>query len=159
MKSIVRTAILGLALAVVALGAAAQSAKNPELGTWKLNLAKSKYNPGPPPQSVTITMEAAGKGVKYSSKGANSEGKPTAAEYTANYDGKDVPLKGSELADSTSLKRINANTIERLNKKDGKVVQTIRRVYAKDGKSYTAKVTGKNTKGEPVNNLLYYDRM
>ena len=160
MKTPFRSAFLGLILAVIAAGALAQTAKNPELGTWKLNLEKSKYNPGPPPKEPTvITMEAAGKGVKYTSKGRNAEGKATAAEYTANYDGKDAPLKGSETGDATSLRRVDANTIERLNKKDGKVVQTILRKYAKDGKTFTARVTGTNAKGEKIDNLLFYDRM
>ena len=159
MKSIIQSAFLGLALAVLAIGAQAQPAKNPEVGTWKLNVEKSKYNPGPAPKSNMLTIEAAGNGVKYSSKGVDAEGKPTAQEYTASYDGKDTPLKGSPLADSTSQRRIDAWTVERVTKKDGKVVTTIRREYAKDGKSFTAKVTGTNAKGEKVNNVLFYDRM
>ncbi len=159
MKSILKSALLGLALAVLAVGASAQATKNPELGTWKLNVEKSKYNPGPAPKSNTVTMEAAGNGVKYSAKGVDAEGKPTATEYTASYDGKDIPLKGSNVADATSTRRIDAWTVERITKKDGKVVSTIRREYAKDGKSFTAKVTGKNAKGEAVNNVLFYDRM
>ena len=159
MKSILKSAFLGLALAVVSVGASAQSTKNPELGTWKLNVEKSKYSPGPAPKSSTITMEAAGNGVKYSSKGVNAEGKPTAQEYTANYDAKDVPLKGSNLADTTSLRRIDDWTIERINKKDGKVVSTIRREYSKDGKTFTARITGTNAKGEPVKNVLLWERM
>ena len=160
MKAILRSALLGLALAVFAVGASAQQAKNSELGTWKLNLEKSKYSPGPPPKSPTmLTMEAAGDGVKYSSKGVDAEGKPTGAEYTAKYDGKDVPLKGAPVADTTSLRRIDANTVERVNKKGGKVVTTIRREYSKDGKHFTAKVTGTNAKGEAINNTLVYDRM
>ena len=159
MKTLFRSAFLGVVLAVLAAGALAQT-KNPELGTWKLNLAKSKYNPGPPPKEPTIiTVEVAGKGVKYTSKGVNSEGKATATEYTATYDGKDVPLKGSEVGDAMSLRRIDAHTFERLNKKDGKVVQTILRTYSKDGKSFTAKVTGTNAKGEKIDNMLFYDRM
>ena len=159
MKSMLRSAFLGLALAVLAVGAAAQATKNTELGTWKLNLEKSKYNPGPPPKSVTLTMEAAGNGVKFSSKGVNAEGKDTATSYTANYDGKDVPLTGAELSNTTSLRRVDSHTVERINKKDGKVTQTIRRVYAKDGKSFTVTTKGTNTKGEAVNNTQVYDRM
>jgi len=155
-----RRAILGFALAALALGASAQATKNPEIGTWKLDIAKSKYNPGPPPKEPTvIKMEAAGNGVKYTSKGVNSEGKATAVEYTANYDGKDVPLIGSQVSDTTSLKRIDANTIERVDKKAGKVTSTIRRVYSKDGKTFVATTKGVNTKGEATNNTLHYDRM
>ena len=159
MKSILRSAFLGLGLALVVAGASAQANKNPEIGTWTLNVAKSKWSPGPGPKSNTVTMEAAGNGVKYTSKGEDSGGKPTGQEYTGNYDGKDVPLKGSQLADSTSMRRIDSHTVERVTKKDGKLVTTIRREYAKDGKSFTAKVTGTNSKGEAVNNTLFYDRM
>jgi hypothetical protein len=35
---------------------------NPSIGTWKLNLAKSKYSPGPPPKSQTTKIEAVGMG-------------------------------------------------------------------------------------------------
>ena len=159
MRGILRSALLGLALAIVAIGASAQQAKNPEVGTWKLNLAKSKYNPGPAPQSLTIVMEAAGDGVKYTSKGVNAEGKATGVEYTAKYDGKDVPLTGSQVANTTSLKKIDAHTVHRVDKKDGKVVTTIHRVYSKDGKSFTATTKGTNAKGEATNNTLVYDRV
>ena len=106
-----------------------------------------------------LTMEAAGKGVKYTAKGVGADGKPTGASYTAEYDGKDVPLTGSAIADTTSLKRIDANTVERTNKKGGKVVLTIRREYAKDGKSFTATTKGMNAQGQPANNVLFFDRM
>jgi hypothetical protein len=126
--------------------------------TWKLNVEKSKYNPGPAPKSNLLTVTAAGQGVKYVSKGVNAEGKETGQEYTANYDGKDVPLTGSQVSDTTSLKRIDANTVERVDKKGGKVMSTIRRVYSKDGKSMTATVKGTNTKGDPTNNMLVYEK-
>ena len=38
---------------------------NPQrLGTWKLDLAKSKYSPGPPPKMQTRKEESAGDGIK-----------------------------------------------------------------------------------------------
>ena len=46
------------------------------IGTWKLNLAKSKYSPGPPPKSQTATYDAAGDGVKVTVKGTNGQGQP-----------------------------------------------------------------------------------
>ena len=158
MKAILRGAMLGLSFLALASGVFAQSTPNSELGNWKLNVEKSKYSPGPPPKSAMITMVAAGNGVKYSSKGVNAEGKPTGQEYTANYDGKDVPLTGSLIADTTSLKRVDAQTVERVDKKGGKVVQTVRRAYAKDGKSFTATIKGTNAKGEPVNNAAFYEK-
>ena len=149
--------MLGLALALAPAAALAQ-AKNPEIGTWKLNVEKSKYSPGPAPKGTTLIMEAAGDGVKYTSKSVNAEGKETSAQYTAKYDGKDVPLSGSETADTTSLKRIDANTVERTNKKGGKVVTTARRVYSKDGKSFTVTTDGVNAKGEKLHNVQVFER-
>ena len=161
MKSILGSAFLGLVLAAFAAATtvSAQSTDAVGLGTWKLNLEKSKYSPGPAPKSVTIKFEAAGKGVKVTTEGVGADGKPTATEFTANYDGKDVPMKGAATIDTVSLRRIDALTTERTDKKDGKVVGTVKRVVAKDGKSFTATVKGTNAKGEPVNNVLVWDKV
>ena len=96
--------------------------------------------------------------MKYTSEGVSADGKPIATEYTANYDGKDNPFKGSPVVDTMSLRRIDARTTERTDKKAGKVVQTLRRVIAKDGKSFTVTVKGTNAKGEPINSLLVFDK-
>ena len=160
MQSVLRKMLLGMAAAVFAVSMSSVSAQstNPGMGTWKLNLEKSKYSPGPPPKSLTAKFEPAGKGVQLTTEGIGPDGKPTATGYTANYDGKDVPLKGSPLADTVSLKRVNALTTTRADKKGGKVVVTYKRVVAKDGKSFTVDIKGKNPKGEPFHNFLVFDK-
>src|SRR5215470_17760684 len=72
---------------------------DPFIGTWKLNLAKSKYSPGPSPKSQTVTHEAVGQGVKFTAKGTDAEGKPIDFQFTANYDGKDYPVTGNPIFD------------------------------------------------------------
>lgn len=138
-------------------GALAQPA-NPGMGSWKLNVEKSKFSPGPAPKSLNIKFEPAGAGVKVTTDGVNADGSKGASEYTANYDGKDVPIKGTPNADMVSLVRKDANTTVRTDKKDGKVVATLTRVVAKDGKSFTVAVKGTTPKGEPVNNMLVWDK-
>src|SRR4029453_3851654 len=96
------------------LGHVSAQASNPRLGTWKLNLAKSKYDPGPAPQNNTMKSEAAGEGEKATTEGVNAAGAPTKTEYTAQYDGKDSPLTGSQNADTVSFKRIDALTMEQI---------------------------------------------
>ena len=129
------------------------------VGTWKLNLAKSKYSPGPPPKSLTVTYEANGDGIKTTVEGVNSEGKPISGHYAASYDGKDNPVTGEGLPyDTIALKRINANTVESTTKKDGKVVVNGKRVLSKDGKVMTMTGKGINAKGEPTNNVAVYDK-
>lgn len=160
MQSVLRKMILGMAAVAFAasMSSVLAQSKNPGMGTWKLNVEKSKFSPGPAPKSLTAKFEPVGEGVKLTTEGAGADGKPNATEYTANYDGKDNPLKGSPVADTVSLRRIDALTTERTDKKAGKVVQTLTRVIAKDGKTSTVAVKGMSPKGEPVNNMLVFEK-
>ncbi len=129
-----------------------------EIGTWKLNVAKSKYSPGPAPKSQTVTFAAAGQGVKVTVEAVAADGTKTTQLYTANYDGKDVPLTGSATVDTVSLKRINATTVERTDKKAAELVQTITRVLSADGKTLTITTKGTSADGKPVNNVAIYEK-
>src|SRR5580658_6843448 len=68
---------------------------NPAAGTWKLDVAKSKFSPGPPPKSATLTIEAQGDSVKTKLDEVEAGDSHTGYEYTASLDGKDYPLAGS----------------------------------------------------------------
>ena len=128
-------------------------------GTWKLNLAKSKYDPGPPPKGPNSTkIEAIDGGLKFTNVGVNSEGNPTHNEWSGKFDGKDNPVKGDPNRDTAALKKIDDYTIEIVNKKDGKVTTTIRSVFSRDGKTRTQTVQGTNTQGVKVNNTIVYDK-
>lgn len=155
-----RRLILAFALAGVASFMTTASAQSDprRFGTWKLNVAKSKYSPGPAPKSLTAKIEAAGKGIKVTTEGVSADGKPMAGSYTANYDGKDYPLTGSPVADTVSLRRIDANTTERTDKKAGKVVLILTSVMAKDGRTFTLTTKGTNPKGEPVHNVSLWEK-
>ena len=141
-----------LAFTVVAWGA------DSNVGTWKLNLAKSRYSPGPAPKSATLTIEAHDGGIKYASHGENAEGSPTNMEFTAKYDGQDNPVTGSPDFNSIALKRIDAHTVESTTKKDGTVMLTSRTAVSHDGKTRTLTSKGKNAAGQDVNNVVVYDR-
>ena len=106
------------AFTVIAWGA------DSNVGTWKLNLDKSTYSPGPAPKSATLTIEAHDGGIKYTSHGENAEGSPIHIEFTAKYDGKDNPVTGSPDFNSIALKRIDAHTVESTTKKDRTVMLT-----------------------------------
>jgi len=131
---------------------------DPRIGTWKLNAAKSKYNPGPPPQSLAVKVEPAGQGEKTTAEFVNADGTRTTTVYTAGFDGKDYPLTGSQIANTVALKRVDARTTVRTDKKEGKVVQTLTRVVAQDGKTMTVTVKGTNAQGQAVNNVVVFDK-
>src|SRR5262245_11988881 len=148
-----------LAVCLVATSSLSSFAQtDPIVGTWKLNLVKSKFSPGPPPQSSTLTYEAVGQGVKVTVKGTDAEGKPIDFQTTANYDGKDYPVTGAPDRDTTARKRIDAHTMETTHKKAGKVVATGTSVISKDGKTITLTEKGINAKGEKFSNTVVFDK-
>ncbi len=128
------------------------------MGAWKLNVEKSKFSPGPAPKSLTLMIEPSGKGAHVTTEAINADGSRAATEYAANYDGKDYPLKGSMIADTVSVKRVNALTTLRTDKKNSKKVATYKTVVTKDGKSYTVDMKSVTPKGEPVKNFLVFER-
>jgi len=88
----------------------------------------------------------------------NADGTRTTMVYPANFDGKDYPLTGSQIADTVSLKRINTQTTVRTDKKGGKVAQTLRRVVSEDGKVMVVLTKGTNAQGQAVNNATLFER-
>jgi hypothetical protein len=126
---------------------------NPMTGTWKLNVSKSKYDPGPAPKSINSTMEETKDGLTTTAQIVDADGKARTVHYEAKFDGKEYPLTGSPDYDAVVAKRINRRTIEITRKKGGTVVQTARYVVSKDGKKITLTATGTNAKGQKINNV------
>ena len=114
-------ALLTVAVSALVLGSIAQAADN-QAGTWKLNVAKSKYSPGPAPKEGTLTIESQADGLKFTIHGTDAEGKAVHFEMSPKYDGKDYPMTGNPDADMISMKKIDDNTIETVSKKGGKPV-------------------------------------
>jgi hypothetical protein len=133
-------------------------ADDPIIGTWKLNVSKSKYEPGPVPKSGTVTYATSDGGIKRTGETIGADGKTTSMEYTAKYDGKDYPVTGSDLFDSIAVKKINEHTAEASLKKGGKVVRTAKREISHDGKVMTIIITGVNPKGEKIHDKAVYDK-
>ena len=135
-------------------------AADPCVGTWKLNLGKSKFDPGPPPKSAMVKIEAQENGLKIVADSVNAEGKPLHQELDQTYDGKEHFLIGTGVPPdiTVSYKKINANTFDSITKQGGKDVQTARVVVSKDGKTITRTSKGKNAQGQAFNNIQVYDR-
>ena len=134
---------------------------NPFGGTWKLNVAKSKYVAAPGPRSETRTVEAQGNGARYSYEGVAGDGSRIAYNYTTNYDGKDSPISGvgqPNGGDTIAIKRVDANTTTATAKKAGKVVLTTRTVVSKDGKVTTITAKGTNEQGQPTSATTVWDK-
>jgi len=146
--------IVALAGAVALAGpAAAQPSKaqpEPIVGTWTLNRALSKFEPGPPPEKRVVTFTMAGDALKESmetTRAFRSEfqagglGGTEVSEYTAPFDGTFVPISNSGLS-FVALKRVDAHTIERTGRVGTEAVETSTRVVSPDGKRLTITTQG-----------------
>jgi hypothetical protein len=134
---------------------------NPFVGTWKLNLAKSKFTGTPTPKEMTREVTAAGSGAKYSFTGTDANGGAISYSFTTNYDGKDSAITGSGTpggADTVALKRINAKKVEGTLKKGAAEVAKVTAVVSKDGKSSTVTSTGKSADGKSMSAVSVYDK-
>lgn len=150
-----------LAAVLAILVPVAAQAQDTWIGTWKLNLAKSKYDPANlAPKSQTTKQEAvAGGGMKATVDGVDAQGKPTHTEQTTMFDGKPSEIKGAPDANTTRVyRRIDNRTYEYVQSVGGKLTTTLRVVVAADGKTRTNTTTGKDAQGRTVNNVAVYDR-
>ena len=144
--------------AILLLATTVQAADN-YLGTWILNVAKSKYDPGPAPKSQTTILETvAGGALKETVDRVNADNSKTHWELTAKFDGKDYPVTGDASRDAVSVKRIDDNTLEVTNKKAGKITNVMKLVVAKDGKTRTNEVQFTDAKGVKVHNVIFFDK-
>jgi len=131
---------------------------DPLVGTWTLNLQRSKFNPGPAPRNITVTYEQTTNGLHVVSIVELPDGSNNRSEYTAGYDGKDYPITGVASVETVSMRQIDALTTERVDKKAGKRVQSyMRQVYA-DGKTMVVTQKGTDDTGSPIENVMTFDK-
>jgi hypothetical protein len=152
-----KTRIILTSVVAFFAGLALCFAADPQMGTWKLNEAKSKYSPGAT-KIVTVVYSAAGESTKVTVDGVDKDGKATHNEWTGKFDGKDYPVTGDSTSDSRSYKKVDDNTLELTVKKGGKVTATGKIVVAADGKSRTVSTTGTDASGKEMKNTAVYDK-
>jgi hypothetical protein len=148
--------------ALVALGsgatAFAAAASDPLVGTWVLNLEKSKFSPGPAPKSQIRTYAQSADGMTLTVNGVAADGSAMSGQSTFKYDGKDYPITGSPDYDTLSLKKVNGHTVHSLQKKDGKVVGSTTRTISGHGKVLTLSSKGTSAKGGTYHNVSVFDK-
>ena len=147
-----------LSILIFTFSFAARAQQDPVIGTWKLNLAKSKYTGMDAPKSQTYKYEANGPdGVKFTNDTVNADGTKIHAEYAVKFDGNPGPVKGDPNRDMTTNKRVDANTTSGTSSLKGKQVGTYTRSVSKDGKTLTVTAKGTNA-GKPYEQTSVYDR-
>ena len=106
------------------------------LGSWQLDLLKSRYTPGPPPRSEVRTYVRDNDGVKGTIRRRRDDGREEVIEYRADFD-REYPVMGTAAYDTIRLKRIDAYTAEAVLSHAGRVFGTARRAISQDGRTLT----------------------
>ena len=149
-----RTIALTISLVFVSVALGFQT--DAQIGTWKLNEAKSKFEGKA--RNHTVVYEAAGEQTKVIVEGVDENGNAVRNEWTGKFDGKDYPVTGDANSDARSYEVIDKNTLTITNKKAGKATLTGRIVVSNDGKTRTVTTTATDAQGKKVTNVAVYDK-
>jgi len=172
MKTILAASIV--CLLSVSVASAQQPKPAEAIGTWKLNIAKSKYSPGPAPSGAASQVRR----LEIRKDGftvlmifdVDSQGTPAFTEYVYKPDGKDYPgYSQTTLADFLAAGTKGSTTTVKFVDDYTAIVQTknakgvsgspITRVVSQDGKTQTLTTKFKNAQGQTVENVTVYDRV
>jgi hypothetical protein len=136
----------------------AQSADDPVLGIWRLNVERSRFTPGPGWRSQVRTYRATPEGVSVSWSGVDAGGQTMRVSYTYAYDGRDYPMVGSASYDTLNAVRVDARTVRSEEKRGGVIVGVAVRSVSPDGRLLTITDEGTNRSGRPFSQVLVFDR-
>ncbi len=125
------------------------------LGVWQLDVAKSRYTPGPPPRNETRTYVRDKEGMKGTIHRRRDNGMEEVIEYRADFD-HEYPVMGTPAYDTIQLKRIDAYTAEAVLSHAGRVFGTARRVISPDGRTLTIMFRQEDRGGNLQNNVAIY---
>jgi hypothetical protein len=159
-----RAAIVSLVTAFAVFGgaAAASAQDDPHIGTWKLNVAKSTFVPGPPLTSQTRTYatyrDRYRDGVKATVETVDASGARTTGGFMAFFDAGSYPETDDPRVTTVSLMRVDTSTIVGTLRRGGKVVMTTKNVVSRDGKVMTLTERGATDDGQPLFNVQVYDK-
>jgi hypothetical protein len=156
MNRFLQTITLGFVFAFAASTVA--SAADPALGTWTLNVDKSKFHDGAAPKSMTRTYTAGATGTDMKVTGVAADGTAISQTATLTYDGKDCAITGAPAYDTLSLTKINGTTVKSELKKDGKSVGQTTRTISGKGKVLTLSTALKTAKGGTTHDVAVFDK-
>ena len=148
---------LTLLLLGLVFAASSAFAADPIVGTWTLNVAKSKFTSGPAPKAGTRVYTESNGVYTLEQKITSSDGKeiPFKVQYR---EGQDVALTDANGIDTIHATKVSANTWDFSLRSGGKEVGHVHRTVSADGKMLTVHNTGKQPSGATGNDTQVYDK-
>jgi hypothetical protein len=149
--------LVGFAIAALPQLGLAQS--SPLIGTWKLNLEKSKFVGSPPPRSQTLTYQQDGQDIRNTGQGIDAQGNPLPVSVLMHiYDGQPHPSTGNPDYDASAYTRVDANTLIIARFKAGKLIAVGTLVISPDGKTFTNSNTGLGSAPGAMTGIAVFDK-
>jgi hypothetical protein len=128
-------------------------------GTWHLDVAKSTYDPGPPPyRRATYTIEPSGDGLKVTYDMVHPRGGWTHLEWTGRLDGRDYPVQGIDEVLTYAYRPAGDGRFEVAVKIDGRLTALSRIETTPDGRTMITTTRGKGARGQDVVTRTVYQR-
>jgi hypothetical protein len=150
-----RTSVLTLAVCLVAAGVCF-AASDAQMGTWKLNEAKSTLPTKA--RNSTVVYMTMGDSVMVTIDGLDVNGNAVHSEWTGKFDGKDYPATGDPTSDTRAYTWVDDHTLTFAGKKAGKVTISGKVVVSADGKTRTVTNTTTDAAGQEVTGTGVYDK-
>jgi len=131
----------------------------PLSGTWKLNLAESRYDGSAPPyKKSTCRIETLADGIRIVYDMVGIRGGITHLEWVGKLDGQDYPIQGIDEVLTNAYTRIDDLTYDIVIKADGKRAANARVSISPDGRSLTTVTTSRNADGKTIRSTVVYNR-
>ena len=153
-----RMSVLALAgwIVVASMVVVGAQAKNPHVGTWKLNVAKSTSS-GPVAKSRLLTISEAGKALMIKVDEVAGDGSASNWSFTTE-EGKEVPVTGTPRMDTAVSTLKGSSARHTVYKKGGKTVLEVDSVVSADGKTMTTTAKGLDAAGKPMTSKSVYEK-
>jgi hypothetical protein len=151
-------AVLVAIVAFCATLVAQQKEKDPFLGVWELNHAKSHFTQRAAPKSQTFVMVVEPGGFRSTRATLNEDNTTSVEIHHYNFDGNFHETEGGDQR-ALSFKRVDKFTIDETAKRtrNGQVNVSTRRIQlSPDGKTMTLKAT--NAEGRAADDVRVYDK-
>lgn len=137
--------------------AALVAEQDPRVGVWKLDVAQSRFRPGPAPKSEIVTVTQEGDWIITRSEGVEADGSKFSHSKRYKRDGKEHKISSPEYDTFQVMVRTPFDS-DALYRKKGKVMLSGRSVVSPDRLTWTLITTGMDGKHKPVENRIVYRR-
>jgi hypothetical protein len=129
-------------------------------GTWRLNLEKSVYRPGPAPyRRATMRVERLDGRVRFSYDFVYLRGGVQHLEWDGRFDGQDYLVQGTDEYMTYAYRQTGERTYEIVARVDTRIAAVATATLSPDGRTLTTVTRGQSTRGQDITNITVHEKL